>query len=195
MKTSWKYLCNTSWRRFEDILKTFWRRLEDVLKRVEDVLKTYGQEGLVLKTSSKDGRLRQASLSWSRRLEDALKTSSEDKDIRRLEDLFKASSSRRMFAGVYVLTLAYGLYQGLKCIFLVINLVRWTHIYFRDYDISTSSTPRLWKNPCLSNSIPYLEHLFLSMSRFLVKLTIPNKQFSCIAWLLMLTFLFISWTM
>ena len=32
-------------------------------------------------------------------LEDVLKTSSEDEDERRLQDVFKTSSSRRMFAG------------------------------------------------------------------------------------------------
>ena len=38
--------------------------------------------------------------SWSRRLEDVLKTSSEDEDERRLQDVFKTSSSRQMFAGM-----------------------------------------------------------------------------------------------
>ena len=85
------------WRRLEDVLKTPWRRLEDVLKtswrHLEDVLKTYGQDeyiGLdqdVLKTSSEDVRLRRTYLSWSRRLEDVLKT----------------SSSRQMFAGIHFL--------------------------------------------------------------------------------------------
>ena len=64
MKTSWRYLCKTSWR------------------CLEDVLKTYGQDeyiGLdqdVLKTSSEDVRLRQAY------------SSSEDEDERRLQDVF-----------------------------------------------------------------------------------------------------------
>ena len=115
LKTSWRRLQNvlkTSWRRLEGVLKTFWRRLEDVFKtswryleyvlktswrRLEYVLKTYGQDkhtGLdqdVLKTSSEDVRLRRTYSSWSARLE--------DENERRLQDVFKMSSSRRMFAG------------------------------------------------------------------------------------------------
>ena len=34
------------------------------------------------------------------------------------------------------------------------------------------------KNQCLSNPIPYPEYLYLSMSKVLVKLTAPNRQFS-----------------
>ena len=98
-----------SWRRFsrrlEDVLKTSWRHLDKTSwKRVEDVLKTYGQDeyiGLedVLKTSSEDVRLRRTYLSWSRRLEDVFKTFSEDEDEGRSQDVFKTSLSRRMFAG------------------------------------------------------------------------------------------------
>ena len=86
------------WRRLEEVSKTSWRSLEDVLrmswKRLEDVLKTYGQDGYidldqdVLKTSSEDVRLRRTYASWSRRL---VKT--------KTKDVFKTSSSRRMFAG------------------------------------------------------------------------------------------------
>ena len=85
LKMSWRRFCKTSWRRLEDVLKTSWRRLEDVWprriywswpRRLEDVLKTYGQDeyiGLdqdVLKTSSEDVWLRRICSSWSRRLED-----------------------------------------------------------------------------------------------------------------------------
>ena len=42
----------------------------------------------VLKTSSEDVRLRRAYSSWSRRLEDVFKISSEDEDERRLQDVF-----------------------------------------------------------------------------------------------------------
>ena len=96
LKMSSRRICETSWRRFEDVLarrledvlKTSWKRLEDVLarrledvlktswKRLEDVLKTYSQDeyiGLdqdVLKTSSEDVWLRRIYSSWSRRLED-----------------------------------------------------------------------------------------------------------------------------
>ena len=96
LKTSWRYLCKTSWRRLQNILKTSWRFLEDVFRRrLENVLKTYGQDeyiGLgqdVLKTFSEDVQLRRIYSPWSRRL---LKT--------KTKDVFKASSSRRMFAGL-----------------------------------------------------------------------------------------------
>ena len=48
------------------------------------------------------------------------------------------------------------------------------------------------KNPCLSNPIPYPEYLYLSIATFLVKLIVPNKQFSSAGQLLILKFLFIS---
>ena len=41
-------------------------------------------------------------------------------------------------------------------------------------------TPGNKKLPCLSNSIPYPEYLYLSISAFLVKLTPPNKLFSSV---------------
>ena len=101
LKMSWRHFCKTSWRRLENVLKTSW---QDVLKtswkRLEDVLKTYGQDkyiGLdqdVLKTSSEDVRLGRTYSSWSRRL---LKM--------KTKDVFKTSSSRRMFAGIPVLSL------------------------------------------------------------------------------------------
>ena len=120
LKTSWRRFQNvlkTSGKRLQDVLKMFckWtrledilaRRLEDVLKRswklLEDVLKTHGQDEYIgldqhvlKKTSSEDVRLRRTYSSWSRRL----KTSSEDEDERRLQDVFKTTSSRRMFAGL-----------------------------------------------------------------------------------------------
>ena len=126
MKTSWRYFCKTSWRClegvFQDVLKMFRRRVEDVLKTswrcFEDVLKTsWGHLGKtswrcfkkfwkrledVLKTSSEDVRLRRTYSSWSRRLENVFKTSSEEEDERRLQDVFKTSSSRRMLAGLFV---------------------------------------------------------------------------------------------
>ena len=112
-KTSWRHLEDVlktfrkmSWIRFHDVLKTSWQRLEDVLARcLEDVLKTSWKHlENVLKTSwrgmaSKDLWLRWIYSSWSKPLEDILKTSSEDEDERRLEDVFKTCSSRRMFAG------------------------------------------------------------------------------------------------
>ena len=118
LKTSWRCLENvlktflqTSWRRFEDVLKiswqevlkmswrrhhcknvfeTSWRCLEDVFaRRFENVLKTPWRRMaktnilVLIKTSSEDEGLRRIYSSWSRRL----------------EDVFKTSSSRRMFAG------------------------------------------------------------------------------------------------
>ena len=106
LMVSWRRLGKTSWRYLEDVLKTSSKCLEDVLKmswqdvlktswkRLEHVLKTYGQDqyiGLnqdVLKTSSEDVTLRWAYSCWSRRFQDAFKTSSKDKDERRLQDVF-----------------------------------------------------------------------------------------------------------
>ena len=113
LKMSSRRFCKTPWRRFEDILarrpesvlKTPWRRFEDVLKvswrRLEDVLKMFRRclwprwtrpmaktNILVLKTSSEDVWLRQIYSSWSRRLEDVFKTSSEGEDERNLQDVF-----------------------------------------------------------------------------------------------------------
>ena len=76
LKTSWRYLEDAFGRRLEDVLKTSWRRLEDV-------------------------RPRWIYWSWPRRLEDVfwrrkakanilvlIKTSSEDEDERRFQDVF-----------------------------------------------------------------------------------------------------------
>ena len=90
LKTSSRCLEDVFARRLEDVLKTSWRRLEDVWPRriywswsrhLEDVLKTYEYSEYV--------RLDQDILktSWRR----LLKTKS--------KDVFKTSSSRRMFAG------------------------------------------------------------------------------------------------
>ena len=105
LKMSWRRFC----RRLEDVLKTSWRRfgkmswrcLEDVFaRRFDDVLNTFLQD--VLKMSSK-------------RLEDFLKTYSQDgyigldqdvlktswRHLLKTKDVFKTSSSRRMFAGQF----------------------------------------------------------------------------------------------
>ena len=80
-----------------DVLKTSSKRLEDVWprriywswpRRLEDLFKS----------SSEDVRLKRTYSSWSRHLEDFLKTSPEDADERRLQGVFKTSSSRRLFA-------------------------------------------------------------------------------------------------
>ena len=121
LKISLQDVLKMSWRLFEDALKRSWRRFKDVLKtsskRLEDILKTSGRRlediwvrqiywswprGLedILKTFSEDVRIRRTYSSWSRHLEDVLKTSYEDEDKRRLQDVFKTFSSRRMFAGL-----------------------------------------------------------------------------------------------
>ena len=89
LKMSWRRFCETSWRRLENVLKTSWRRMIKT-----NIL-------VLIKTSSEDVWIRWIYSSWSRRLEDVLKTSPEDKDERRLQDVFKRSSSRRMFAGIF----------------------------------------------------------------------------------------------
>ena len=121
MNKSWRHLCKTSGRRLQNVLKTSWRRLEDVFaRRLKDVLKTSWKRlaktswrGLedVLKTSWRrleDVWPKRIYWSWSRRLEDVLKTSFEDVWVRwiysswsrRLEDVFwrrrQKMSSRRL---------------------------------------------------------------------------------------------------
>ena len=93
LKTSWRCLEDVFARRLEDVLKTSWRRIgKTSWRRLENVLKMSWKRIaktniLVLtKTSSEDIRLRWTYLSWSRRL----------------QDVFKTSSSRRMFAGGHI---------------------------------------------------------------------------------------------
>ena len=82
-KTSWRRLGKTSWRRLENVLKTSWRRLEDVWPR--GIYWSWSRRLQdVLKTSSEDEWLRRIYSSWSRCLEDVLKMSFEDVDERRL---------------------------------------------------------------------------------------------------------------
>ena len=111
LKTSWRCLedvLKTSWRRLENVVKTSGKRLQEVLpRRLEDVWprRIYWSwprrlEDL-LRTSSEDVSLSQTYSSWSRRLEDAFKTPSEDEDEGSLQDVFKTSSSRRIFAGTF----------------------------------------------------------------------------------------------
>ena len=60
-----------TWRRLEDVLKMSWRFLEDVFaRRFEEVLAARHE----------DVWPERIHWSWSRRFEDALKTSSEDED-------------------------------------------------------------------------------------------------------------------
>ena len=80
LKMSWRRFCKTSWRRLENVLKTSWRRLENVLK-------TYDQDEYVGLDED---------VFW-RRMSKAnifvlIKTSSEDEDERRLQDVFIKSN-------------------------------------------------------------------------------------------------------
>ena len=97
LKMSSRRICETSWRRFEDVLKTSWKRLEDVLKtswrRLENVLKTSWRRMdktniLVLTKTSWRRWLIRIYSSSSRRLEGVLKKSFEDEDERRPQDAF-----------------------------------------------------------------------------------------------------------
>ena len=129
LKTSWRHVLKTSLRCLEDVLKTSWKRLEDVLKmswrrfcktswrRLEDILKTSWQN--VLKTSWRrmtktiilvliktSLRSLLKTYEYSEYVcldQDVLKTPSEDVDKRCLQDVFRTSSSKRMFAGHWLL--------------------------------------------------------------------------------------------
>ena len=87
-KTSSKLLedfLKMSWRRLENVLKTPWRYLEDVFtRRLEGVLKTHDQDDYI----DLD--------------QDVLKTSWRCLLKTKTKDVFKTSSSRRMFAGLVV---------------------------------------------------------------------------------------------
>ena len=110
----------------EDVLKTFRRRLQDTFpRRLQGVFKTSSRRfwktswrrlGQTFWRRLEDVSLRRICWSWSRRLADVfwrlmikgnilflIKTSSEDEDQRRLQDVFKTSSPRRMFAGLLML--------------------------------------------------------------------------------------------
>ena len=109
LKISLQDVLKMSWRRLEEVLKTFWRRLEDVLKtswrRLEDVLKTSWRR-------LEDIWPRRIYWSWPRRLEDVfwrrkaktnifvlIQTSWRHLLKTKTKEVFKTSSSRRMFAG------------------------------------------------------------------------------------------------
>ena len=104
LKMSWRRFCKTSWRRLEDVLarrledvfRTSWRRIEDVLKTfLQDVLKTFGRRlEDVLARRLEDGQDEYIDLD-----QDVLKTSWRRLLKTKTKDVFKTSSSRRMFAG------------------------------------------------------------------------------------------------
>ena len=91
LKTSWRHLGKTSWRRLG---KTSWRCLgKTSWRRLENVLKTYGQDEYI--------GLDQDVLNW-RRLEDVFWRRKANANI---IVLIKTSSSRRMFAGMKLETM------------------------------------------------------------------------------------------
>ena len=104
LKTSWRCLEDVFARHLEDVLKTSWRCLEDVLKTpwrcledvfpilLEDVLKTYDQYEYI--GLDQDVFWRRISIANMFVLKSLLKT--------KTKDVFKTSSSRRMFAGLPV---------------------------------------------------------------------------------------------
>ena len=113
LKISWRHLedvFETCWRRLEDALKMSWRRFEDVLKtsskRLEDVLKMSWR---LLEDIWQDEYIG---------LEDVLKTSSEDGDERRLQDVFIKTNVCWEITGIALLIC-------LVCIPIISNLVKW----------------------------------------------------------------------
>ena len=123
------HLENILKRSLQDVLKTFWKRLQNVLKmswRHFSKLKKSWQD--VLKTSWKKSWKRLEDV-WPRRIfglhQDVLKTSWKrllktyelSKYFRPDQDVFKTSSSRRMFAGLAlfsILILPYFRVKGFK---------------------------------------------------------------------------------
>ena len=82
-------------RSFEGVLERSWRRLEDVwLRRICSSWSRRLEN--VWKTSSEDVWPRRIYSSWSRCLEDVLKKFFEDKDERHLQDVFMTSSPRQI---------------------------------------------------------------------------------------------------
>ena len=84
LKTSWRDqfpLRDTSWTHLENVLKTFWRGLQDVLTRAN-----FARCQDVVKMRDQVEHIRT----------DLFKTSSEDKEGQRFQDVFKMSLSRRM---------------------------------------------------------------------------------------------------
>ena len=83
-----------------------WKHLADILgSGLEDVLKLFGQDEYIGLDQdqyvSEDVWLRLIYSSWSRRLEDVFKTSSEDEDERSFQDVCKTPSLTQMFAGLF----------------------------------------------------------------------------------------------
>ena len=89
LKTSWRNFCKTSWRRLENFLKTSWGYLEDVFtRRLEDVSMKSWQ--YVLKTS------------W-KRLDDVLKTYAQDEYVGLDQDVLKKAWTRMTKTNIVVL--------------------------------------------------------------------------------------------
>ena len=84
----WRCLEDMSWRYLEDILETSWRCMT--------------KTNILVLTKMSWKRLQDVFWRWDEYIrlnQDVLKTYSEDEDEIRLQDIFKTSSLRRMFAG------------------------------------------------------------------------------------------------
>ena len=82
LKTSWSDVFKTSWISLEDVLKMSWKRLEDVLKM------SWRRFWKTSWRRVEDSLTKTIIWSSSRLIEDVMKTSSEDEDERRLQDVF-----------------------------------------------------------------------------------------------------------
>ena len=175
-------------RRLEGVLKRFWRRLQKVLKTscrcLEDVLKTSWKRledawprriywswptrlEDVLKMSSEEVRPRWTYSSWSRRLEDVFKTFSEEENERRLQDIFKASSSRRMFGGEL---------HFRCCTWVELDIVTWCRNFLkgigRQPDMIECNLGKLWKTHSpgwRKNTFPEVFHIEQGFFAFNIK--------------------------
>ena len=165
-KRSWRYL-DVFGRRIEDDWKTSWRRYGKMSwRRLEDVSKTSGQDeyiGLdqdVLKTSSGDLWLIRIYLFSSRRL----------------QDVFKTSSSRRMFAGIQVGVTVnkYSQKKVLPDYFLLVKKY-FPNTYYpgKNYSRWGKNAPLSWNFGCMFLAILYWECFFPR------KDILPKKPFYC----------------
>ena len=102
LKTSLRDVLKMSWRRLEDVLKTFWRPMTKA--NILVLIKTSWRRLLTTYEYSEYVCLDQ----------DVLMTSSEDEDERRLQDVFKTSLSRRMFAGIFFFHILYYYFISLQ---------------------------------------------------------------------------------
>ena len=151
LKTSWQDVLKMSLGRLEDVFKTSSRRLEDVLKTfLQDVLKTYGQDEYIgLDQDVFWRRMTKANIFV------LIKTSPEVEDKRRLQDVFKTSSSRRMFPGCIHRFFGRALWKKIMKMlnisivsFIILNLVKKGIFHF-----PVASVRKLLYNSCFRKSL------------------------------------------